>query len=217
MAPGQTIEDLLRELAPQVLGALVRRYGHFDSAEDATQESLLAAALQWAEDGIPDNPRGWLITVGSRRLTDLLRAQQARRRREGIIAQRTPVDEWFSPAADREPVDADDTLILLFLCCHPVLSPTSQVALTLRAVGGLRTGEIAHAFLVDESTMTRRISRAKKSIADSGLRFRMPTADERDGRLAAVLRVLYLIFNEGYAATSGRPCSAPNWRPRRSG
>ena len=203
MLPGQTIEDLLRELAPQVLGALVRRYGHFDTAEDATQEALLAAALQWAEDGIPDNPRGWLITVGSRRLTDLLRAQQARRRREGIIAQRTPVDEWFSPAADREPVEADDTLILLFLCCHPVLSPTSQVALTLRAVGGLRTGEIAHAFLVDESTMTRRITRAKKSIADSGLTFRMPTADERDGRLAAVLRVLYLIFNEGYAATSG--------------
>ena len=201
--PGQTIEDLLRELAPQVLGALVRRYGHFDSAEDATQEALLAAALQWAEDGIPDNPRGWLITVGSRRLTDLLRAQQARRRREGVIAQQTPVDEWFSPAADREPVEADDTLILLFLCCHPVLSPTSQVALTLRAVGGLRTGEIAHAFLVDESTMTRRITRAKKSIADSGLKFRMPTADERDGRLAAVLRVLYLIFNEGYAATSG--------------
>ncbi len=197
------IEELLRELAPQVLGALTRRYGHFDVAEDATQEALLAAARQWPGDGLPDHPRGWLITVGSRRMTDLLRTQQARQRREDVVAQRTPADQWFSPAADHGLPEADDTLILLFLCCHPVLSGPSQVALTLRAVGGLRTAEIARAFLVDAATMTRRITRAKKSIADSGQRFRMPDEAERAGRLDAVLRVLYLIFNEGYAATSG--------------
>ena len=197
-------EDLLRRLAPQVLGALVRRYGHFDTAEDAVQEALLAAAVQWPEDGIPADPRGWLITVASRRLTDLLRSEQARQQREDTVARRVLPGEWVAPAADAAGAGSgDDTLILLFLCCHPALSPASQIALTLRAVGGLATAEIARAFLVPEATMTRRISRAKQGIRASGVPFSMPAASERAERLAAVLHVLYLIFNEGYASTSG--------------
>jgi RNA polymerase sigma factor (sigma-70 family) len=200
---GAGVEDLLRRLAPQVLGALVRRYGHFDTAEDATQEALIAAARQWPGDGIPDNPRGWLITVASRRLTDLLRAEAARQRREDAVARWVLPGDWLAPAADTTPADRDDTLILLFMCCHPALTPASQIALTLRAVGGLATAEIARAFLVPEATMTRRISRAKQQIKDSVVPFRMPAPDERPARLAAVLHVLYLIFGEGYASTSG--------------
>jgi RNA polymerase sigma factor (sigma-70 family) len=200
---GNDVEDLLRTLAPQVLGALVRRYGHFDTAEDAVQEGLLAAATQWPKDGIPDNPRAWLITVASRRLTDLLRSEQARRRREDTVATWTLPEHWLAPAADRPASTSDDTLVLLFLCCHPALSPASQIALTLRAVGGLTTAEIARAFLVPEATMTRRISRAKQRIKDGGVPFAMPPVAERTERLGAVLHVLYLIFNEGYVSTSG--------------
>jgi RNA polymerase sigma factor (sigma-70 family) len=196
-------EDLLRQLAPQVLGALVRRYGHFDTAEDAVQEALLAAANQWPAEGLPGNPRGWLITVASRRLTDLLRSEQSRRVREQAAARRIARGEWLAPAADVAATDSDDTLILLFLCCHPALSPASQIALTLRAVGGLTTAEVARAFLVPEATMTRRITRAKVQVADSGVPFRMPNGPEREQRLTVVLHVLYLIFTEGYAATSG--------------
>jgi RNA polymerase sigma factor (sigma-70 family) len=204
--PKTEVEDLLRRLAPQVLGAVVRRYGHFDTAEDAVQEGLLAAATQWPKDGIPDNPRGWLITVASRRLTDLLRSEQARQRREDTVARWILPDHWLAPAADRPASassESDDTLILLFLCCHPSLSPASQIALTLRAVGGLTTAEIARAFLVPAATMTRRISRAKQRIKDSGIPFSLPLGEERTDRLGAVLHVLYLIFNEGYASTSG--------------
>jgi RNA polymerase sigma factor (sigma-70 family) len=201
--PDTVVEDLLRRLAPQVLGAVARRYGHIDTAEDAAQEALLAAAVQWPKDGIPVNPRGWLITVASRRLTDLLRSEQARERREDAVARWTLPDQWLAPAADRPASESDDTLILLFMCCHPSLSPASQIALTLRAVGGLTTAEIARAFLVPEATMTRRISRAKQRIKDSGVPFSMPPRSERAERLAAVLHVLYLIFNEGYASTSG--------------
>ncbi|WP_214102595.1 RNA polymerase sigma factor [Acrocarpospora catenulata] len=200
---GTDIEGLLRELAPRALGAVVRRYGHFDTAEDAVQEALLAAALRWPSDGLPDHPLGWLVTVAARRLTDLLRAQQARRDREDTVARWTPVDARHAPPADRTPADSDDTLILLFMCCHPSLSPASQIALTLRAVGGLTTVEIARAFLVPESTMTRRITRAKQRIRDSGLRFGLPSPEEWAERLDVVLHVLYLIFNEGYASTSG--------------
>jgi RNA polymerase sigma factor (sigma-70 family) len=196
-------EDLLRRLAPQVLGAVVRRYGHFDLAEDAVQEALLAAATQWPRDGVPDNPRAWLITVTSRRLTDLLRAEQARRHREDTLARWTLPERQVAPPADRPATSADDTLVLLFMCCHPALSPASQIALTLRAVGGLSTREIARAFLVPEATMTRRISRAKRQIRDSGIPFALPGAAERGERLAAVLHVLYLVFNEGYASTAG--------------
>jgi len=197
------IEDLLRGLAPQVLGAIVRRYGHFDSAEDAAQEALIAAALQWPRDGIPDNPRAWLITVAARRLTDLLRSEQAHHRREESVVQWILPDQRWAPAANRPAADVDDTLILLFLCCHPALSPASQIALTLRAVGGLTTAEVARAFLVPEETMTRRISRAKQRIKDSGIPFRLPPDAERAQRLGAVLHVLYLIFKEGYASTAG--------------
>ncbi|HKA12984.1 MAG TPA: sigma-70 family RNA polymerase sigma factor [Candidatus Dormibacteraeota bacterium] len=198
------VEDLLRELTPQVLGAVVRRYGHFDAAEDAVQEALLAAAVQWPAQDRPGNPRAWLITVASRRLTDQLRADDARQRYEASAAALVPPDEFLAPAADEEnPAERDDTLRLLFLCCHPALSPTSQVAITLRAVGGLTTAEIASAFLVPEATMGQRISRAKQRIRVTGIPFRMPRQEEWDGRLRAVLRVLYLIFNEGYTATSG--------------
>jgi RNA polymerase sigma factor (sigma-70 family) len=204
MPGGRGTEDLLRRLAPQVLGALVRRYGHFDTAEDAVQEALLAATVQWPRDGAPADPRGWLITVASRKLTDLLRSEQARQRREDTVARQALPGQWAAPAAGQaDPTGADDTLILLFLCCHPALSPASQIALTLRAVGGLSTAEIARAFLVPEATMTRRISRAKQGIRASGEPFSMPAAGERAERLAAVLHVLYLIFNEGYASTSG--------------
>jgi len=200
---GNNVEGLLRRLAPQVLGAVVRRYGHFDTAEDAVQEALIAATTQWPHDGIPDNPRAWLIAVASRRLTDLLRSEQARQRREDTVARWILPDQRLAPAADRPASESDDTLILLFMCCHPALSPASQIALTLRAVGGLTTAEIARAFLVPEATMTRRISRAKQRIKDSGIPFGMPPGSERTQRLGAVLHVLYLIFNEGYAATSG--------------
>jgi RNA polymerase sigma factor (sigma-70 family) len=195
------VENLLRQLAPQVLGAVVRRYGHFDIAEDAVQEAMLAAATHWPNEGLPDNPKGWLVTVAARRLTDLLRSEQARRRREDTVAR------WQLPEqqteAEESPDDSDDTLILLFMCCHPALSPSSQIALTLRAVGGLTTAEVARAFLVSEATMTRRISRAKQQIKDSGVPFRLPGRPQRAERLAVVLHVLYLIFTEGYAATSG--------------
>jgi RNA polymerase sigma factor (sigma-70 family) len=189
------MEDLLRDLAPQVLGAVVRRYGHFDTAEDAVQEALIAATTQWPVEGVPDNPKGWLITVAARRLTDLLRAEQARHRRE---AEHRPVLTGGTP-------DHDDTLVLLFMCCHPSLSPASQIALTLRAVGGLTTAEIARAFLVPEATMTRRVTRAKQSIRDSGVPFGIP-----ENGLKSVLHVLYLIFNEGYVSTAGPDLQRPD-------
>jgi RNA polymerase sigma factor (sigma-70 family) len=190
------IEQLLRELAPQILGPLVRRYGGFDTCEDAAQEALLAASLQWPVDGLPDNPRSWLITVASRRRIEMLRSEVARQRREATVATMEPPDQ--SPAPD-----VDDTLTLLFLCCHPSLTASSQIALTLRAVGGLTTAEIARAFLVPESTIGQRISRAKSKIKASGAEFRLPPQEELADRLAAVLHVLYLIFNEGYTASSG--------------
>ncbi|HZC61075.1 MAG TPA: DUF6596 domain-containing protein [Streptosporangiaceae bacterium] len=204
--------DLLRELAPQVLGALLRRFGHFDLCEDATQEALLAAALQWPRDGTPDNPRGWLITVAARRLMDAARSEQSRRRREDQVAVATPQSELLSPAADADPgQDRDDSLALLFGCCHPALSAPSQIALTLRAVGGLTTAQIAAAFLVPEATMAQRISRAKQAIKASDVPLSVPASEaERGDRLRAVLHVLYLIFNEGYAATQGDQLTRPD-------
>ena len=204
MSTAPAFEDLLRGLAPQVLGALVRRYGHFDACEDAVQEALLAATVQWPDEGVPQNPRGWLATVASRRVTDQLRSDHARQRRENTIAARAPRGETVTPASDADrPADRDDTLTLLFLCCHPALSPASQLALTLRAVGGLTTAQIASAFLVPEATMAQRISRAKQRIKSTGMPFEMPAEAERADRLSVVLHVLYLIFNEGYTATSG--------------
>src|SRR6266542_5748332 len=198
------VEDLLRRLAPKVLGVLVRRYGSFDACEDAVQEALLAAALQWPEQGLPEHPRGWLITVASRRIVDRLRSDRARRQREETAAARVPRGELVVPApGDEQPPAEDDTLTLLFMCAHPALSPASQVALTLRAVGGLSTAEIARAFLVPEATIAQRISRGKQRIKASGIPFGMPPGAERGDRLAAVLHVLYLIFNEGYASTAG--------------
>jgi RNA polymerase sigma-70 factor (ECF subfamily) len=188
------IEELLRELAPQVLGVLARRYAQFDAAEDAIQEALLAAALQWPADGVPDNPRSWLLTVAGRRIVDEFRSESARRSREETVLR-------LDVAPDA--VDRDDTLTLLFLCCHPSVSPPSQLALTLRAVGGLSTAEIGRAFLVPEATMAQRISRAKAKIKSSGLPFEMPPADERAERLKVVRQVLYLVFNEGYTASAG--------------
>jgi RNA polymerase sigma factor (sigma-70 family) len=194
----RSVEDLLRELAPQVLGALVRRYGQFESCEDAVQEAVLAAAVQWPAGGVPENPRGWLLTVASRRLIDEMRSDHARRNRETATA----AELTTGPAPDDVP-DTDDTLLLLFLCCHPALTAASQVALTLRAVGGLTTAEIARAFLVPEATMAARISRAKQRIRAAGSQFTVPVGEDREERLRVVLHVLYLIFNEGYTASSG--------------
>ncbi len=196
MSTAVDVEELLRELAPQVLGALVRHYGGFDTCEDAVQEALLAAALQWPAEGVPSNPKGWLITVASRRRIELWRSESARQRREETAAMLAMPVPSFAPSVD-------DTLTLLLLCCHPSLTPASQVALTLRAVGGLTTAEIARAFLVPEATIGQRISRAKQRIKATGAQFRMPPEGERSERLAAVLHVLYLIFNEGYTASSG--------------
>jgi RNA polymerase sigma factor (sigma-70 family) len=196
------VEHLLRTEAPQVLGALVRRFGHFDIAEDAVQEALLAASRVWPADGVPENPRSWLIRIGYRRMVDLLRSDQARRRRE----QEAGMAELTRQEGARQPGPAqetDDSLTLLLLCCHPALSTTSQVTLTLRAVGGLTTAEVAHAYGTTETTMGTRISRAKQQLARAGARFTPPTDADRDSRIAAVMQVLYLIFNEGYTATSG--------------
>ena len=195
---------LLRELAPQVLGAVARRHGDWADAEDAVQEALIAAATQWPVAGIPTNPRGWLYQVAIRRLTDHVRSELARRRREDEVAADRAAAEPFVPPPDGEiGAEDDDTLVLLFMCCHPALTPASAIALTLRAVGGLTTAEIAAAFLVPEATMAQRISRAKASIKASGGAFAMPGAAERAARLVSVLHVLYLIFNEGYASSTG--------------
>jgi RNA polymerase sigma factor (sigma-70 family) len=197
---GPAAEDLLRELAPQVLGVLVRRYGQFEECEDALQEALLAAAAGWPADGQPASPRGWLIAVASRRWIDQVRGDHARRARETTAAAQAPELRGESPEGGPH---TDDTLALLFLCCHPALTPASQTALTLRAVGGLTTTEIARAFLVPEGTMAARISRAKQHIKAAGGQLRMPPPDEARDRLRVILHVLYLIFNEGYTASSG--------------
>jgi RNA polymerase sigma factor (sigma-70 family) len=188
-----TGEHLLRELAPQVLGVVVRRYGDFGAAEDAVQEALTAAAFQWPRTGVPENPRAWLIQVAARKLTDAIRSDSARRRREAKIVLETPPEENVLPPPDEAPmeeVEEDDTLVLLFMCCHPALTRPSAIALTLRAVGGLTTTEIASAFLVPEATMAQRISRAKQSIKSSGVGFAMPPPEERSASLGAVLHVL---------------------------
>jgi len=211
------VENLLRELTPSVVGAVVRRFGDFAAAEDAVQEALLDATTQWPKEGLPDNPRAWLIHVAARRMTDHIRSESARRRRETTVVLQATVDEQVVPTPDEMPfelgstfgragrVDAagDDTLILLFMCCHPALTRSSAIALTLRAVGGLTTAEIAAAFLVPEATMAQRISRAKQRIKSSGVPFEMPTELERADRLGSVLHGLYLIFNEGYSSSSG--------------
>jgi RNA polymerase sigma factor (sigma-70 family) len=197
-------EHLLRELSPQVLAIVVRRFGDFAASEDAVQEALIAAASQWPRDGVPDNPRAWLIHVATRRMTDHVRAELARRRRESAVAMQEPPDESIVAAPDvADAVERDDTLALLFMCCHPSLTRPSAVALTLRAVGGLTTAEIANAFLVPEPTMAQRISRAKQTIKQSGVQFGLPADLERDEPLESVLHVLYLIFNEGYASSAG--------------
>ena len=194
-------EQLLRELAPQVLGSVARRFHDFAAAEDTAQEAMIAAFTQWPQEGVPDNPRGWLIQVARRRMTDHVRSEIARRERETAVAAEA---EPFSPTLEIEAdMDPDDTLILLFMCCHPALTPSSAIALMLRAVGGLTTAEIANAFLVPEATMAQRISRAKQTIKASDEPFRLPSPHERVERLPAVLHVLYLIFSEAYVSSTG--------------
>ncbi|HYM00383.1 MAG TPA: sigma-70 family RNA polymerase sigma factor [Blastocatellia bacterium] len=211
------IERLLRELTPQVLGTVIRRFRDFSAAEDAVQEASIAAATQWPDEGLPDNPRAWLTQVAFRRMTDYIRIESARRNRENEAAQNAGIASGLAGIPDAAYVpewatagdgfEHDDTLVLLFMCCHPALTPASAIALTLRAVGGLSTKEIAHAFLVPEATMAQRISRAKQTIKSSGIPFQQPTALERTERLRSVLHVLYLIFNEGYTSSAGADLS----------
>ena len=193
-------DHLLRELAPQVLGALMRRYRDLAATEDAVQEALAAAAAQWPRVGVPDNPLGWLTRVAFRRMADSVRSEVARKRREAAAALEA---DQVAPAPGDEGPAEDDTLVLLYMCCHEALTSSSAIALTLRAVGGLTTAEIANAFMVPEATMAQRISRAKQGIRSSGVPFRLPSDDERARRLGAVLHVLYLIFNEGYTSSIG--------------
>jgi len=213
---GVVADDVWRAATPRVVTALVRRYGDFDRAEEATQEALLAASVQWPRDGVPDDPKAWLVRVASRRLVDAWRSDTARLRREADDAARLPADAHVAAAADASVAEGDpegdviaaasgddDTLTLLLLCCHPALTPPAQIALTLRAVGGLTTAEIARAFLVPEATMAQRISRAKARIRDEGARFEIPSAADLPARMSAVLHVLYLVFTEGHTATSG--------------
>jgi RNA polymerase sigma factor (sigma-70 family) len=205
-AAPQDIGELLRDLAAEVLAALVRRYGQFAACEDAVQEAMLEAVASWPARGMPQSPKGWLLTVASRRLIDEVRSEHARRRREqDDAAAGAPLGQ----EPGRDGLDRDDSLTLLFLCCHPALSGPSQVALTLRAVGGLSTVQIAAAFLVPEATMAQRISRAKQAITASGARFELPEPAEQPARLRTVLHVLYLIFNEGYTATAGAGLTVP--------
>jgi predicted RNA polymerase sigma factor len=192
----RTVEDLLRDLAPRVLNTLAQRHGDFADAEDAVQEALIAATSQWAVDGVPDNPRGWLTAVAARRLTDIWRSDTARHHREAVAAARMPTVAPHVP-------DIDDSLTLLLLCCHPALPPSTAIPLTLRAVGGLTTAEIARAFLIPEPAMAKRITRAKHRIREAGAGFALPTPAELPERVRSVLHVLYLIFNEGYAVSSG--------------
>jgi RNA polymerase sigma factor (sigma-70 family) len=198
------VEQIWRECAPDVVAAVIRAGGDFGAAEDAVQEALLAAARQWPTDGVPDNPRGWLITVASRRLVDQWRSERARAEREQVVARRTPAADLLAPAADLAGSgDADDSLALLLLCCHPALTAPSQVALTLRAVAGLSTAQIARAFLVPEATMAQRISRAKRLLREIDAKFTVPAAAELPARVAAAAQVLYLVFTEGHTSTTG--------------
>ena len=196
------LDSLVRELAPRVLGILVRRYGDFAACEDALQDALLDASVQWPAEGIPGNPAGWLVTVAARRRIAALRSDQARRRRELTAALLEA-----SPPAESAPGE-DDALVVMLLCCHPGLTVPSQVALTLRAVGGLSTAEIARGLLVPEATVGQRISRAKHKLA--GVTFELPGEDQLPVRLNALGRVLYLIFNEGYTASSGADLVRPD-------
>ena len=202
MTQAEGVEDLLRELAPQVLGALVRRHGQLDLCEDAVQEALFEASVEWEKSVVPEYPRGWLLTVATRRLIDHVRSDTARRRREERLVVGAPPAELagLGETADN---DRDDSLVLLYMCCHPALNAPAQIALTLRAVGGLSTAEIAGAFFVPESTMGQRISRAKQRIRDAGAVFSIPPPEEIEERTRSVRHVLYLIFNEGYTSSSG--------------
>lgn len=185
----------MRASAPQVLGVVARRLGDWTTAEDAVQEALLSAFRTWPTDGVPDDPHRWLVTVAVRKAVDGMRSDTARRRREVAAVARVPVGT--------DPADSDDSLVLLLMCCHPSLSPASAVALTLRAVGGLTTAEIARAHLVPETTMAQRITRAKRTVAASGEPFALPARAALADRVRQVMHGLYLVFTEGHTASSG--------------
>lgn len=202
MTDTTVIEGLLREAAPQALAVVARRH-EFADCEDAVQEAVIAALRTWPDRGIPDHPVGWLIRVASRHLLGRHRSDSARHRRERIVAA------WALDPPDPVP-DRDDTLTLLFMCCHDALTPGAAIPLTLRAVGGLTTREIADAFLVREATMAQRISRAKATIRSSPEPFALPTADAYPRRLRSVLHVLYLIFNEAHTASAGTELARPD-------
>ncbi len=198
------LDDVWRREAPHVLGALLHRYGDLGECEDAAQDAAEAAAAQWPVRGVPDEPRAWLIRVASRRLIDRVRADTARFHRETRHAVRGLDRVDVAPdAGEVAGSDLDDTLRLFFLCCHPVLSRPSQVALCLRVVAGLGVEQIAAAYLVPARTMTQRLSRARAALRQADARFVMPSAEELPARVAAVVDVCHLVFTEGYTRTSG--------------
>jgi RNA polymerase sigma-70 factor, ECF subfamily len=203
---GRVLDTVWRMESPKLIAALTRIVRDVGLAEDFAQDAMVAAVQQWPESGVPDNPGAWLMVIGKRRAIDHIRRAVTLERKEAELGLDLELRQ-ASPAAVDEAIDnaaiADDLLRLVFICCHPVLSVEARVALTLRLLGGLRTDEIARAFLASEPTIAQRIVRAKRTLAEARVPFEVPTGADFDARLASVLQVIYLVFNEGYSATAG--------------
>lgn len=198
----KVVDSVFRHEHGRVLSILIGVLGDFDLAEDALQETLVTALERWPRDGIPDNPAAWIVTVGRRKAIDRLRREKNLGRKTALLAE-PPATSFAEPDMIDETAIPDERLKLIFTCCHPALSPEARVALTLRTLGGLTTAEIAHAFLVPVPTMNQRLTRAKAKIRGAAIPYAVPSVEDIPERLDGVLNVLYLIFNEGYAASAG--------------
>jgi RNA polymerase sigma factor (sigma-70 family) len=202
-ATAADIDAIWREESARVIGTVARLVRDVGLAEDLAQDAVLVALQEWPRTGVPPNPGGWLTSTAKHRAIDLMRRDRNLQEKYALIARELGVAEEPDLDAELDDDVGDDVLRLMFTCCHPVLSTEARVALTLRMIGGLKTPEIARAFLVPEPTLGQRISRAKRTLSDSGVPFEVPSGDERAPRLASVLEVVYLVFNEGYSATAG--------------